>query len=141
MQVKLAKAGDANLLWPTIFELRPNLKQETFQEIFNKQRKEGYQIVFIGDENMAFALAGFRTLNHFFSGKTLYIDDLVTHTNHLKKGYAGQLLDWIKDYAKENDYNQLSLDSGFLRKDAHRLYLNKGLEVASLHFGRRVSEL
>ena len=78
MQVKLAKAEDASLLWPTIYELRPNLKQETFQQVFSKQQGEGYQIVFIGDENMAFALAGFRTLNHFFSGKTLYIDDLVT---------------------------------------------------------------
>ena len=71
----------------------------------------------------------------------MYLDDLVTHPDHRGKGYAGQLLDWLKNYARENDYDHFSLDSGFIRKDAHRLYLNKGLEVESLHFGRKVSDL
>ncbi len=141
MEIQLATPADAAILWPTIVELRPNLNRETFNEVFINQINEGYQVAFIGDEKLAYALAGFRTLNMFFTGKTLYIDDLVTNSAHLKRGYAGQLLDWIKDYAKENNYNHLSLDSGFQRKDAYRLYLNKGLEVASLHFGRRVNEL
>ena len=141
MQIQLAKAEDTEILWPTIVELRPNLKRETFRETFLRQLNEGYQLIFIGDDKLAFAIAGFRTLNIFFSGKTLYIDDLITNSNYKRLGYAGQLLDWLKDYAKDNNYDHLSLDSGFQRKDAHRLYLNKGLEVASLHFGRKVAEL
>lgn len=141
MQIQIATPDDIDILWPTLFELRPNLKRESFKETFIKQLNEGYQLIYIGNESLAYAIAGFRTINTFFSGKTLYIDDLITNSNHLRNGYAGQLLDWLKNFAKENNYDHISLDSGFQRKDAYRLYLNKGFEVASLHFGRRVSDL
>lgn len=141
MEIRIAKSDDIEILLPTLLELRPNLNAETIKEKLRNQINEGYQLIFIGDDKLAFALAGFRTLNFFFSGKTLYIDDLITNPNHTRKGYAGKLLDWIKKYAKENGYDHLSLDSGFQRKNAYRLYLNKGLEVESMHFGRKVSEL
>ena len=141
MEIRIAKPDDAEILLPTLLILRPNLNAKTFKEEFITQINEGYQMIFIGDDKTAFAIAGFRTLNFFFSGKTLYIDDLITNPSHTRNGYAGKLLDWIKKYAKDNEYNHLSLDSGFQRKDAYRLYLNKGLEVESLHFGRKVDEL
>ncbi|EZH75453.1 hypothetical protein ATO12_01350 [Aquimarina atlantica] len=138
MEIRIAQLKDIEVLIPTLLELRPNLDLTTLKQKFINQLEEGYQIVFIGNDKLAFAIAGFRTLNFFFSGKTLYIDDLITNSNHKRNGYAGQLLDWIKDYAKENKYDHVSLDSGFQRKDAYRLYLNKGFEVESLHFGRKV---
>ncbi len=141
MEIRFAGLKDVKLLFPALLELRPNLNIETFEQDFRKQMDEGYKIIFIGNNEEIFAIAGFRTLNFFFSGKTLYIDDLVSSSNHQKKGYAGELLEWIKNYAKKNNYDHLSLDSGFTRKNAYRLYLNKGLEVESLHFGRKVSEL
>lgn len=141
MDIKSATGNDVNILLPAILELRPHLNEDTFREAFATQIREGYQLIYIGDNNMAYAIAGFRTLHFLFSGKTLYIDDLITHSAHRRKGYAGILMDWIINYARDNGYRHLSLDSGIQRKDAHRLYLNKGLEVESLHFGRIVSEL
>lgn len=141
MEIRIAQLKDIEILIPTLLELRPNLNRITVKQKLINQLEEGYQIVFIGNDKLAFAIAGFRTLNFFFSGKTLYIDDLVTNSNHKRNGYAGLLLDWIKDYAKENKYDHVSLDSGFQRKDAYRLYLNKGFEVESLHFGRKVKDL
>ena len=72
---------------------------------------------------------------------TLYIDDLITNSNYRKRGYAGRLLDWIIEHAKEYEYDHISLDSGFTRRSAYRLYLNKGLQVEALHFGRKINEL
>jgi GNAT superfamily N-acetyltransferase len=141
MEIRIAQLKDIEVLIPTLLELRPNLNRITVKQKLINQLDEGYQIVFIGNDKLAFAIAGFRTLNFFFSGKTLYIDDLVTNSNHKRNGYAGLLLDWIKDYVKENKYDHVSLDSGFQRKDAYRLYLNKGFEVESLHFGRKVKDL
>ena len=141
MEIRIATPDDIGILTPALLELRPNLNPATLKENFINLLAEGYQLIFIGDDKLAFAIAGFRTLNFFYSGKTLYIDDLLTHPDHLKNGYAGQLLDWIKDYARKENYDHISLDSGFQRKDAYRLYLNKGLEVESLHFGRKVNEL
>lgn len=137
MKIKQASINDVELLFSTISELRPHLTLETFKEQLAIQFQEGYQLIFIGDKKEAFATLGFRTLNLLYSGKTLYIDDLVTNSLHQKKGYAKLLFDWVKNYAKENNYEHLSLDSGFSRKDAHRFYLNQGLEIESFHFGKK----
>jgi len=51
------------------------------------------------------------------------------------------LFQWTKQYAKENNCDHFSLNSGFQRRDAYRFYLNQGLFVESLHFARKVDEL
>lgn len=141
-QVKQATIADIELLIPALEELRFNRTADELRNLLEIQFKTGeYQVYYIGDEKIAYVVAGVRTLNLLHSGKTLYIDDLVTHSAYRKLGYGGQLLDFIKQFVKDNKYDHLSLDSGFLRKDAYRLYLNSGFEVASLHFGRNVNEL
>ena len=98
-------------------------------------------MAYIGDESKAFAIIGFRILHFTYSKKTLYIDDFGTLASHRKSGLGKQLFDWIKDYAKEHKCDHLSLDSGFQRTDAYRFYLNQGLFVECMHFGRKVIEL
>lgn len=141
MQVHIATASDIPKLIPALTELRPHRTPEYFIQMIPAQFEEGFQLIYIGDETTAYAVAGFRTINFLFSGKTLYIDDLVTHSDHQRKGYGGMLMNWLKQYAKDNGYDHLSLDSGFQRKDAHRLYLNAGLHITSFHFSRPVNEL
>lgn len=140
--VKQATIADIALLLPALLELRTNRTADELMNLLEIQFKTGeYQVYYIGDEKIAYAVAGVRTLNLLHSGKTLYIDDLVTHSAHRKLGYGGQLIAFIKQLVKDNNYDHLSLDSGFQRKEAYRLYLNSGFEVASLHFGRNVNEL
>ena len=140
--VKQATIADIALLLPALLELRTNRTADELMNLLEIQFKTGeYQVYYIGDEKIAYAVAGVRTLNLLHSGKTLYIDDLVTHSAHRKLGYGGQLIAFIKQLVKDNNYDHLSLDSGFQRKEAYRLYLNTGFEVASLHFGRNVNEL
>lgn len=141
MEVRIASLEDVDKLIPTLQELRPHRSADELRAMLIAQMKNGFQIVFVGDENLAFAVGGFRTLEVLFSGKTLYVDDLVTHSMHRRKGYAGMLLKWMIQYAKENGYDHFSLDSGHQRKDAHRLYLNHGLDITAHHFGKDVKDL
>ena len=124
-----------------MIELRPHRTVDDLRLMILDQMKNGFQVVYVGDADRAFAVAGFRTLDMLFSGKTLYVDDLVTHAEHRKKGYAGMLMKWLIQYAKENNYDHFSLDSGHQRKDAHRLYLNHGLDITAHHFGKDVKDL
>lgn len=136
MQIHLATTADIPKIIPTMQQLRPHVSEDVMYDMITRMmNEEGYQLAFIGDDHLAYSVAGFRTITFLFSGKTLYIDDLVTHPDHIRKGYAGELLAWLKKYALENNYEHFSLDSGFHRKDAHRLYLNHGLELQSFHFG------
>lgn len=141
MEIKIAIVQDVDKLIPVLIELRPHRTPEQLREMIISQINDGFKLVYAGNDTEAFAVAGFRTLDMLFSGKTLYVDDLVTHSNHRKKGYAGMLMKWMIQYAKENGYEHFSLDSGHQRKDAHRLYLNHGLDITAHHFGKDVKDL
>lgn len=141
MTVYLATIDDIPKLIPAFKELRPHRSEAEIESMLPTLFREGYQVAFIGDEQMAYSVLGFRILTFLFSGKTLYIDDLSTVSAYRKHGHAALLFEWIKQYARQNECEHFSLDSGFQRRDAYRFYLNQGLFVESLHFGRRVEEL
>ncbi|MBS1936158.1 MAG: GNAT family N-acetyltransferase, partial [Bacteroidetes bacterium] len=81
---------------------------------------------------------GFRYLQFLYNGKHIYIDDLATLPSSRGKGYAGELLDYVINLAKEKGYKCVTLDSGYQRFDAHRLYLNKGFTLNCHHFSKNV---
>ena len=120
--------------------LRPALSDEIYLEAVNKTIADNRQIIFIEQNNEAAAVAVFETGYNLFRGKYIYIDDLSTLPEYRGKRLAGMLLDWIMDYAKQGNFNEIHLDSGVndARANAHRLYLNKKFQITSLHFVTKV---
>lgn len=120
-------------------ELRPHLKDEaSFIEQVQRQHKNGYHLVALYEGNKVSALVGYRFLETLAWGKFIYIDDLITHTISRKKGYGAMLLEWTIELAKKEGCQQVHLDSGYQRFDAHRLYLNQGFELICHHFGLKL---
>jgi ribosomal protein S18 acetylase RimI-like enzyme len=141
LQVHIAGEKDIEKLIPVIRELRKHRTDAQLRKKLSKQMKDRFEVIFIGDEKTVYAMAGFRTMEVIFSGKTLYVDDLITHPDHRQKGYGGALLRWMIQYAKANHYDHFSLDSGPERKKAQRLYLKHGLEGIGAHFAKDVKDL
>jgi GNAT superfamily N-acetyltransferase len=119
-------------------ELRPQLNDaESFaRHIDEVERPEGYRLVGVSEGDRVLAVAGFRVLNNLADGRTLYVDDLSTHPDGRRRGYAGALIEWCEREARRLGCDTLSLDSavGPARQDAHRLYLNHGMRIAAHHF-------
>jgi GNAT superfamily N-acetyltransferase len=120
--------------YPVMRELRPHLEEHSFTEQVIRQMGEGYRLVCLEDAKEVKALAGFRILTFLAWGKVLYIDDLITDSEARKKGYGGKLLKWLIDQARLANCDQVHLDSGPQRHDAHRLYLNCGMKIIGYHF-------
>ncbi len=135
MRIKEA-ASDSDILKcsEVILELRPHLKGKDLAALHRSMRPEGFRVIYAEENNEAAAFAGYRPLTMFFSGKTLYIDDLCTLPRYRGKGFGGALLDYIFKEAREEGFDAITLDSGHHRHDAHRLYLNKGFFIESHHF-------
>ena len=95
---------------------------------------EGYQIAYLEEDGEAVSAIGFRYLQMLSNGKQIYIDDLTTSDKVRGKGHATALLDFVVNIAISKGYNCISLDSGQSRHTAHRLYLNKGFRINSMHF-------
>lgn len=116
-------------------ELRPHIGEEEFAGIIQRMFKNGFHMIYAEDENgEVVSVAGFEMGEKLHRGRYLYIDDLSTLPSARNKGYGSMLLDWIFDFAKKNNIDQVHLDSGVHRFDAHRLYLKKGFHISSHHF-------
>jgi GNAT superfamily N-acetyltransferase len=127
---------DINKCRRAIQALRPLLTDEAYNDAVSKTLADNRQLIYMEENGEAAAIAVFETGYNLYRGKYIYIDDLSTLPEFRGKGYAGILLDWIFEYAKQENFDQIDLDSGISesRTDAHRLYLNKRFQVASLHF-------
>lgn len=126
--------------------LRANVQDEDsfVRAVDDVQRAEGYRLVgaFEDGEPEAAAVAGFRTGHSLAWGRYLYVDDLSTLPGARRRGHGQALLAWLLEEARRLGCDQLHLDSGVGpdRSDAHRLYLNAGMVIASHHFARYVTE-
>lgn len=116
--------------------LRPHLTDALYDEAIRQTLADNRTMVFIEEDGEAAAVAVFEKGYNLFRGNYIYVDDLSTLPEHRGKGYAGQLIDWILDFARREGFDEVHLDSGVndARSDAHRLYLTKRFKVTSLHF-------
>jgi GNAT superfamily N-acetyltransferase len=121
--------------YPVVSELRTHLKdaQELVDRVL-RQQEEGYQLAFLESGGEVCAAAGYRFLESLFSGKNLYVDDLVTRERDRSRGFGGELLDWLIQQAREHGCETLELDSGVQRFDAHRFYFTNRMSISSYHF-------
>jgi GNAT superfamily N-acetyltransferase len=120
--------------FPVMRQLRPALISEEFVGRIQAQQAEGYQLAFLESDGVIVSVAGFRVQNLLWSGKTLYVDDLVTDEGARSKGHGESMLTWLIALAKEAGCTTFMLDSGTHRHEAHAFYFRHGLRISDFHF-------
>jgi GNAT superfamily N-acetyltransferase len=83
-------------------------------------------------------VALYRMYENTFAGKQLYVDDLVIDERRRSKGFGRALLGYLEQKARSQGFDNLSLDSGTQRTQAHKFYFREGMVVTSFHFGKRL---
>jgi GNAT superfamily N-acetyltransferase len=125
-------------LFPAFKVLRPHLIEAEFLARVRRQQLQGYSLIYLQDSGQVAAAAGYRVLEFLAWGKVLYVDDLITLPEKRGAGYAGALMDWMILHARKQGCDELHLDSGYQRHDAHRLYLNRSLQLLCHHFSLKL---
>lgn len=125
--------------FPVMHELRPHLTQDTFVNKVRSLEKSGYMLAYLKESGSPVAVAGFRLGESLAWGRFLYVDDLVTLASFRSRGFGSAILSWLVEFANKNNCDQLHLDSGVQRKDAHRFYKREGLQLSSYHFASLIS--
>jgi GNAT superfamily N-acetyltransferase len=136
MEIKSATTEEhIRSCYPVMHQLRPHLSDEdAFLIQVQRQREQGYLLAYLLVQGKVKAVMGYRFLEFLAWGKVLYIDDLITDSNVQRAGYGSTLLRWVIEEAKKAGCDQVHLDSGSHRHDAHRLYLNHGFKIIGYHF-------
>jgi GNAT superfamily N-acetyltransferase len=120
---------------PVLRQLRPHLADVAAAVArVRRQQRTGFRLGFLSDGEHVVAVAGFRLLENLAWGRFLYVDDLVTDEACRSGGHGERLLAWLIDLAKESGCDQVHLDSGVQRFDAHRFYLRHRFRITSHHF-------
>jgi len=119
-------------------ELRTHLKRDDFLDTVRHMESEGYRLAYIEDDQELVAVAGYRIYTNLFFGKNLYVDDLVISASARSKGYGEQMINWLRDKARNAGCRSYHLDSGTARGQAHKFYFNQGFMISSYHFSEQL---
>jgi GNAT superfamily N-acetyltransferase len=125
---------EINRCFAVMSQLRPLLVAGEFAGRVQAQQAEGYQLAFLEHEGAIVSVAGFRIQNMLSSGKTFYVDDLVTDAGARSQGHGEAMIQWLVALAREAGCVSFSLDSGTQRQEAHAFYLRQRLRITSFHF-------
>lgn len=120
---------------PVLRELRPRFTElAVLVAALRALCAEGVQVAALEEEGEITTVAVFRTQGMLVSGRTMYVDDLVTAERFRSRGHGKAMLQWLKDQAKTSGCETFSLDSGTFRQEAHAFYFREGLRITSFHF-------
>ncbi|MDF2065597.1 GNAT family N-acetyltransferase [Bacillus sp. Cr_A10] len=106
-------------------QLRTELTEDTYLELLQEMKKDGYTLYALYENNKIVSLAGFSWRTNFYNKRHIFIYDLVTDYEHRSFGYGEKLLNYIHNWAKENGAEYVALESGIQRNNAHRFYEEK----------------
>ncbi len=125
--------------FPVMHQLRPALLAKEFVGTIQAMQAEGYQLAFLESallesEGAVVSVAGYRFHEMLVSGKTLYVDDLVTDAAVRSQGHGEAMLRWLIAQAKDAGCRTFSLDSGTHRQGAHAFYFRHGMRITGFHF-------
>lgn len=116
-------------------ELRPGLAHaDQLLALVREMHAEGVRIVALEHEGEIATVSLFRLRTMLATGRTMYVDDLVTAARFRSQGHGKQMLAWLMDHAREQGCETFSLDSGTFRPEAHAFYFREGLRITSFHF-------
>lgn len=121
-------------LAPVLLQLRPAYTAQSLVERILFQMQHGFRTACLYEDGKPVCVAGFVIVEKLAWGRTLYVDDLVTDAHSRSTGAGHAMMDWLKDLAGAEGCEQVHLDSGVARTEAHRFYEREGFDRASYHF-------
>ncbi|MEA2432613.1 MAG: hypothetical protein QOG54_70 [Actinomycetota bacterium] len=137
-----AAPGDPRLgeIYPVMHELRTEMSEDQFNEIYAEGHPIGYRVVGLFDDGACRATAGYHLTHMFLHGRILYVDDLITLASERSKGYGKAMNDYLIAVARSAGCSTIQLDSGSFRHDAHRFYFREGYVITSFHFSQDLDD-
>lgn len=114
-------------------QLRPQLPSDyvaKMQRVF----AAGGRMLIARALDQVVGVAVWRASENTFSGRYLYVDDLVTDASTRSQGVGRAMLARCEQIARELGCHDFVLDSGVQRDQAHKFYFREGLVISAFNF-------
>jgi GNAT superfamily N-acetyltransferase len=94
----------------------------------------GGRMCVAADGERVVGVAVYRVHENTSAGLHLYVDDLVADEAERSRGVGHALMAHLERMARDGGCENLTLDSGTHRPQAHKFYFREGMVVTSFHF-------
>lgn len=126
MNIKQVTTRDGRKeIFPVLQELRSHHDFESFERLYEDMEAEGYRLFAGYDDGEPIAVAGVTVSTNLYLGRHAYVYDLVTTADRQSEGHGAALLEYVHEWARDQDCEAVELESGHWRTDAHRFYTEK----------------
>ena len=137
-EVQIAQTpAEIERCFPLMHQLHPALTEDSFVDrVHPATAARGLSTHFYRTRRITIvSISGFRILNVLWSGRTLYVEDLVTdELPRRSQGYGNAMLTWLIAHARESGCDTFSLDCATHRRESHAFYFRHGLRITDYHF-------
>jgi GNAT superfamily N-acetyltransferase len=116
-------------------QLNPNLEEETLCERLEAMFKcSDYKCFGLFEEGHLIGLSGGWTTVRLYAGKQLELDNVIIDNKLQSKGYGKWFFEAIRNWAVENEYESIGLNTYVENHRSHKFYFNEGFKILGFHF-------
>lgn len=119
--------------------LEPELSAELISERSASMRTEGWLCIGVFDGAEMLGLAGYSLRTHLFSGRVMYVENVVLVPTARGKGIGEQLMTWLEQKAVTLSCRMLTLDAYARNLGARTFYQRLGYDPRGVHFVKELA--
>ncbi len=134
MQIREISLKELDVAFEVVKELRTELTYDEFEDLIYEMQHQNYKMFGIFERGELITYAGVSVLVNLYQKRHLYLYDLVTISSYRSGGYGKTMLEYLYDYAKIQNCENIVLSSGFMKEDAHRFYKKEEFNKKSYLF-------
>lgn len=136
---KLFIPGNMEHILLLIKQLNPDKSEEYIKECFTQMFQfDNYQCFGFYDEDKLVGLTSCWTLVKIYSGKQLEVDNVIIDNRMQSKGYGKIFFKILEQWAKQNNYTTIELNTYADNDRSHKFYFNQGYKIKGYHFQKHI---
>lgn len=108
--------------------------QEVIQSLRANFKYNNYFCIGFYDQDHLVGLTSCWTTSKVYSGKQLEVDNVIIDKSFQSRGYGKIFFELIEQWAKENGYKSVELNTYIENDRSHKFYFNQGYKIGGYHF-------
>jgi len=132
--IKFIEAQNMKSIIPLVALLNPGTSEKILLERLNVMMENNYQCLGVYDKEKLIGVCGLWTLMKLYNGKHLEPDNVIILPEYRGKGIGELLMEWIDNYAAENNYEAIELNAYVENLKGVEFWKKTGYFIRGHHF-------
>jgi len=138
VDIRLIPSEEIKTIIPLLHVLNSAISDEVLDARLQEMVVQGYRCVGIFDGERLIGCAGLWMLVKYYVGRHLEVDNVIILPEYRGQGIGKRLMQWIYDYARENDCEASELNCYVGNAEGQKFWMNEGYRVIGFHYQKKL---